>query len=321
MLTLFRGDDLAFAEFDRKVCVRFNTCLDLTGWGAKFCLFDDIKMTADISSHIWTFGYTAEETQVFPLGKTFGKLFVMDSTGQVRQVSKVEVEVVNQKLEPCIAGTIAVSVDNVVADYRNMGNKPVLNGKVVEGIHDSAYYGVASAEDVADYKGLADTVEMMSATVTDQGEAIAHNYLKLVALKEQVDKIDPTDYSSQIAALNSRIASEETTRATADTELAARIEAEKTAREDAVATATSEMYDTVIEAMAAERVAREEAIVAIADGTTPISKLLFVAEGDPENFYRIQVVMRDDGAGGLLPALALDAVPREESSSDESSTS
>ena len=180
MLTLFRGDDLAFAEFDREVCVRFNTCHDLTGWAAKFFLFDNVKMTADISSRIWTFGYTAEETQVFPLGKTFGKLVIIDSTGQIRQMSKVEVEVVNQKLEPCIAGFIAISVDNVIADYNNMGNKPVLNGKVIEGVHDSEYYGLADYDSIARFQGLSDTVQMMSATVTDQGEAIANNYLKLV---------------------------------------------------------------------------------------------------------------------------------------------
>ena len=244
MLTLFRGDDMAFAEFDRKVCVRFNTCQDLTGWAAKFCLYDNIKQTADISSRIWTFGYTSTETQVFPLGKTFGRLLVVDPTGQVRQISKVEVEVVNQKLEPCLAGFIAISVDNVLADYNNMGNKPVLNDKVISGIHDSAYYGLADAE-------------------------------KVKELEEKIDSI--VDHGAEIEELSENLATETLQRIEADERLSSRM-------------------------------------TNIINGAAPINKLLFEAEGDTENFYRIQVIMRDDGTGKLLPALALDAVPREDSS-------
>lgn len=298
MLTLFRGDDMAFAEFDRKVCVRFNTCQDLTGWAAKFCLYDNIKQTADISSRIWTFGYTSTETQVFPLGKTFGRLLVVDPTGQVRQISKVEVEVVNQKLEPCIAGFIAISVDNVLADYNNMGNKPVLNGKVIEGIQDSAYYGLADAA-------------------------------KVTELEEKVDSI--VDQGAQIEELSTRLTTEISARESADTELIQNLNAEKEAREEsdeslsegisAEATIRANADNELASQIIAERQAREDAIVALTDGTTHISKLLFVAEGDPDNFYRIQVVMRDDGGGGMLPVLALDAVPRDDSSSDESSGS
>lgn len=313
MLTLFRGDDLAFAEFDRKVCVRFNTCQDLTGWAAKFCLFDNVKYTADISSRIWTFGYTSEETQVFPLGKTFGKLLILDQCGRIRQMAKVEVEVVNQKLEPCIAGTIAISVDNVVADYRNMGNKPVLNGKIIDGEHNSQYYGLADYESIAQFQGLSDTVQMMSATVADQGEAIANNYVKLVELKEKVDHLTPGgggDVEEVTQRLNAEIAS----RITGDDALGARIDAEVTARQEAdeqLAQSIMSEKRVLEQAITQEAQAREQAITAIADGSTPISKLLFVAEGDNDNFYRIQVVMRDDGAGGVLPALALDTVPRE----------
>lgn len=259
MLTIFRGDDMAFAEFDRKVCVRFNTCQDLTGWAAKFCLYDNVKMTADISSRIWTFGYTSTETQVFPLGKTFGRLLVVDPTGQVRQISKVEVEVVNQKLEPCIAGFIAISVDNVLADYNNMGNKPVLNGKVIEGIQDSAYYGLADATE-------------------------------LKALEEKVDHI--VDHGAEIEALQEGLANE------------------TAAREDA---------DSVLsESIINETNARNSALTNLVEGRTLISKLLFEAEGDADNYYRIQVVMHDDGAGTLIPTLALDAVPRTDTSTDES---
>ena len=309
MLTIFRGDDLAFAEYDRKVCVRFNTCQDLTGWAAKFCLYDNVKQTADISSRLWTFGYTAEETQVFPLGKTFGRLVVLDQSGQIRQMAKVEVEVVNQKLEPCIAGFIAISVDNVIADYNNMGNKPVLNGKTIEGIHDSAYYGLADAESVAQFQGLSDTVQAMSATVADQGAAIANNFVQLNVLKERVDNIDPTDYSAQINALSQRITAEESTRASADSNLMNSIVNEQNARAEDIENAKTEMQDNI-----------HTAVSAIADGVTPISKLLFAAEGDTENYYRIQVVMRDDGDGNLQPALALDAVPVQDSESEEESS-
>lgn len=259
MLTIFRGDDMAFAEFDRKVCIRFNTCHDLTGWAAKFCLYDNVKMTQDVSSRIWTFGYSAEETQVLPLGKTFGRLIVIDPTGQVRQMSKVEVEVVNQKLEPCIAGYIAISVDNVIADYNNMGNKPSINGKIVEGEHDSEYYGLASKELV---DSLADLPVRMD-TLTGKVSALDEN----------------------VSNLSSRIEEETIARERVDRELS--------------------------ESITAERVSRENAIANVTEGATPITRLLFVADGDDENYYRIQVVMRDDGSGSMVPALALDTVPRD----------
>ena len=201
MLTLFRGDDLAFAECDRKVCVRFNTCLDLTGWSAKFCLFDNIKQTNDISSRLWTFGYTAEETQEFPLGKTFGKLVIYDQKGLLRQMAKVEVEIINQILEPCIHGYIAISIDNVVADYLNIANNPEINGVVIVGNHDAAYYGLASAADIAPLPGLMETVAQMTITVTDQGEAIANNYMKIIDLQTQIDKLKPQELDELIARL------------------------------------------------------------------------------------------------------------------------
>lgn len=300
MLTLFRGDDLAFAEYDRKVCVRFNTCQDLTGWAAKFCLLDNIKQTTDISSRLWTFGYTAEETQLFPLGKTFGKLVILDSTGKVRQLAKVEVEVTNQKLEPCIGGLIAISIDNVIADYTNIGNKPVLNGKTIEGSHNSDYYGLASKEDVEQYKGLSDTVQMMSATVADQGEAIAANYAKLLGLSAKVDNLSPgVDYGPQISELSSRISTE-----TAD-------------RETAIETLRSDFETNIATAMATETEAREAAIVNLANGQTPIKSFLFETEDDADNFYRLQIVLRNDGTGKLVPAFAFDAIPREDFASDE----
>lgn len=241
MLTIFRGDDLAFGESDRKVCVKFNTCLDLTGWKAVFYLLDTVKSTNDISSRLWTFGYTADETQNFPLGKTFGKLVVTDQSGQIRQMCKVEVEVVNKAVEPCLCGSIAISVDSVIADYANLANKPVLNDKIIDGVHDASYYSLASSEELA-------------------------------ALSQRVDDLDHT-VGSVISALTERISNEEETRAQEVGAINTRI-------------------DSII------------------SGSVPISKLLFEAEGDTDNYYRIQVVMRDDGAGNMLPALALDAVPR-----------
>lgn len=204
MLTIFRGDDMVSTESTRRICVLFNTCLDMTGWTAKFCLFDNVKSTTDISSHVWKFGYSSEETQRFPLGETFGKLIVFDKSGYVRRMVKVKVEVVTQKYDPCIAGTIEISVDTVITDYKNLTNKPILNGIEIDGSHDAQYYGLV------------------------------------------------------------------------------------------------------------DNAAIEKVVDDIAGGVTPISKLLFEVEGDSDNYYRIYVVMRDDGAGGQTPTFAFDKVPRAE---------
>ena len=115
MLTLFRGDDLAFAGSNREVCIKFDTELDLQGWSAKFCILDNVKETNNIASKIWTFGYTAAETEGFPLGKTFGTLVIIDAEGQVRRVAKVEVQVVNRIYDPSIKGYITVSIDNIIS--------------------------------------------------------------------------------------------------------------------------------------------------------------------------------------------------------------
>ena len=306
MLTIFRGNDLAFAECNRKVCVRFNTCLDLTGWSAKFYLVDNVKQTDDISSRIWTFGYTEEETSVFPLGKTFGKLVVFDSTGKVRQMAKVEVEIVNQIFEPVMEGLIAISVDNVLADYSILSNKPLLNGKVIEGAHDSDYYGIPSDEEI---NNISEKVDLLSEKVESQEERIVSAEGKLETLEENLE-------------------TEARTRAQADESLGRAISnglsEEADARNIAIEEAKNELgeeIETVRTEVEKEKTEREESFASLTGGTMPISKLLFTADGDDENYYRIQVVMRDDGAGNMLPALALDAVPRHDDDSDSSDTS
>lgn len=291
MLTIFRGDDLAFAEFNRKVCVRFDTIQDLTGWSATFSLLDDVKHTNDISSRIWTFGYTAEETQKFPLGKTFGKLTIFDSQGQIRQMSRVEAEIVNKKFEPCIAGLIAISIDNVIADYSQISNKPILNGKTIEGSHDGAYYGLADAaaiEAVAEkaeqnaqhIAELSQSVQGLAETVADQGETIESHTQKIEALEQTTAGIGQT-----VIAQGEGIA--------------ANAEAITTLRKDT---------DDTFESLAA--------------GQYLLSKLLFEAEGDDENYYRVQVIIRDLGDGEKYPTFAIVAVPKggdeSESEGDDS---
>lgn len=333
MLTIFRGDDLAFAEYDRKVCVRFDTFQDLTGWAAKFCLLDNIKESTDISSRLWTFGYTAEETAVFPLGKTFGKLTILDSQGQIRQMSRVEVEVVNKKLEPCIAGTIAISIDNVIADYANMGNKPTINGKTVEGVHDGAWYGLASSRDMdalsckVDAEGraigeLSHTIQNMSATVTDQGEAIANNYVKLVGLEQKVQEIiDPeSGIVGQVEQLRADLTIETGVRKQQDevlgnavTENARAITEEVAARESA----DREIIETTTEQIEEAKQEMAESLEMLCSGRYLVSKLLFECPDDDDYYYRVKVVLRDAGDGTKLPTFGFVAVPKD--AEDESS--
>ena len=337
MLTIFRGDDLAFAEFNRKVCVRFNTIQDLTGWAAKFCLLDNVKQTNDISSRIWTFGYTSEETQQFPLGKTFGKLVILDSKGLVRQLAKVEVEIVNQKPEPCINGLIAISIDNVVADYTNMANKPVLNGKTIEGDHDSKYYGLADADQVerntTAIVGLTNTVTAQGVTIADQGQAIAENYRKILAIEEEIG--DFPDYEEEIAALSHRVDEEIEARQTADEQISTQaaealeraineeVAARNTAIEDAEtreAERREEGDDELRAQIRQETEERELAVRSLTAGLTPIQQLLFVSENDPNTLVMLSVAMRNDGSGKLRPTVHLSVVPEEESDSDTSSS-
>lgn len=326
MLTIFRGDDLAFAEYDRKVCVRFDTFQDLTGWAAKFCLLDNIKESTDISSRLWTFGYTAEETAVFPLGKTFGKLTIIDSQGQIRQMSRVEVEIVNKKLEPCIAGTIAISVDNVIADYTNMGNKPSINGKTVEGVHDGAWYGLASNQDLetlsckVDASGravceLTHTVQNMSATVTDQGEAIANNYLKIVGLEQKVQEIvDPeTGLSGQIAKLRADLTVETGMREQQDAVMSNAIAENARALAQEVSDrqeADRGIVESTTQQIAEAKQEMAESLEMLCSGRYLVSKLLFESPDDDDNYYRVKVVLRDAGDGTKLPTFGFVAVPR-----------
>lgn len=320
MLTIFRGDDLAFAEFNRKVCVRFDTIQDLTGWSATFSLLDDVKHTNDISSRIWTFGYTAEETQKFPLGKTFGKLTIFDSQGRIRQMSRVEAEIVNKRFEPCIAGLIAISIDNVIADYSQMGNKPILNGKTIEGSHDGAYYGLADAaaiEAVAEkaeqnaqhIAELSQSVQGLAETVAGQVETIASHTQKIEELGQVTENLSQTvsaqgesisTNTENIAGLQNSV-----------TELAQVVEQHG---EDIAG--NSEAINTL-------RKDTDDTFESLADGQYLLSKLLFEAEGDNENYYRIQVVMRDLGDNEKYPTIALEAVPKggdeSDSQSDDSS--
>ena len=185
MIRIFRGDDVAFSKFDRRVCVYINTFDDLTGWTASFELYDNVKSFSDISAGCFSFGYSAAETQAFPLGQTYAKLSLVDANGKTRVCKKIEVEVQNTiAMQDC--GSIAVSTDVVFSDYSQMGNLPTLNGKKIEGNHDSGYYGLASQEQS---DATANLVAMQAAaiaeireqglrtatSVADQGVAIATN--------------------------------------------------------------------------------------------------------------------------------------------------
>ena len=265
MLYIFRGDDIAFAEYDRRICIRLDTFKDLTGWSAKFKLVDNEKVFTDISSRLISFGYTAEETSEFPLGKTYGKLTIYDSKGQIRQMVQVDVEILNKVPEAGIGGTIAVSVDNVIADYNNIGNKPSINGVTIEGDHDSAYYKLAGASACAanaemiaihasQIEGLKQTVQTTNATVADQGVAIAQNNQNIQVLKISVNKAcddvevlkkkvkDVADEASrqvlreesarkeEDASLSARIDNEVNERSSADRSIRADLESEKNTR-------------------------------------------------------------------------------------------
>ena len=143
MLRIVRGNDFAFVGHDRQLCIRFGTDMDLTGWSAKFQVQDVVKETNDISSRIWTFGFTAEETYRLSLGWTYAKLIMTDPNGHVRQVTKAEVEVVTPM-------NIDIAMENVVADYHFLTNKPRINGRVVDGCHGSEYYRIPSEDRLND---------------------------------------------------------------------------------------------------------------------------------------------------------------------------
>lgn len=143
MLRIVRGNDFAFVGHDRQFCIRFRTHMDLSGWSAKFQVQDVVKETSDISSHIWTFGFTAEETNKLSLGWTYAKLIMVDPNGHVRQVTKAEVEVVTPM-------NIDIAMENVVADYHCLINKPRINGRVVDGCHGSDYYRIPSEDRLND---------------------------------------------------------------------------------------------------------------------------------------------------------------------------
>lgn len=217
MLTIFRGNDFTFDDNSRRVVVKFNTDLDLTGWSAKFSLLDNTKSTDDITSRIWVFQYTAEETMNFPLGRTFGKLSIYDANGDKRQVAKVIVDVVNFLPCPAVEGTIAISIDNLVSNYDALDNRPILNGKVIEGDHDAEYYDIQ----------------------TPQG------------------------------------------------------------------------YD--------ELVKRVGEISAIIDGDAPLPSLLFTSTGDPAHWFKLEVVMRDDGAGNMVPTIGVQTTDIPDESDSEAS--
>ena len=232
MIRIFRGDDVAFSKFDRRVCVYIQTFDDLTGWTASFELYDNVKSFSDISSGAFSFGYSAEETQKFPLGLTYAKLTLMDATGKTRVCKKVEVEVQNRiAIQDC--GSIAISTDVVFADYSKMGNLPTLNGKKIEGNHDSAYYGLASAEQMdananliaITTRSVAEVREQMvrtTAAIADQGTAIATNAQNIQGNRNEIRTLSAdfrafTDANSgKIPALERKIEQEKSDRIEGD---------------------------------------------------------------------------------------------------------
>lgn len=273
MLTIFRGDDTSFGDFERKVCIYLKTTQDLTGWSASFQLIDNIKTFSDLTNGYVAFSYSAAETNEFPLGQTQATLKIYDSNGRVRSLKKVDVEVQNQTPIQD-AGVIAVSADCVITDFKSIGNKPSINGKVIDGAHDGAYYGLASQDNMeicaacnasqqVEIEALKVTTQQNATNISDQGVAIARNTQDIIGLKASVAqdvkdvakmkaRVDAigTDIDSNVeaeevarkadtAAIRTSLDTEQSNRETADRALRSDLEAEKTARADAVSALTT----------------------------------------------------------------------------------
>lgn len=214
MIRIFRGDDVSFNRFDRRVCVYLNSYDDLTGWSASFELFDNVKTFPDISAGAFSFGYSAEETQCFPLGLTYAKLTIMDANGKTRVCKKVEVDIQNRiPVQDC--GSVSVAVDVVFSDYSQMGNIPTLNGKKILGDHDSAYYGLAGQEAIdsvaavgamnaADIQTLKEKVTRNTAANADQGVAIAQNAQSITGLRNDLKSLS-SDFRATSAETKDRL--------------------------------------------------------------------------------------------------------------------
>lgn len=246
MLTIFRGDDTSYGDFERKVCIYIKTTQDLTGWTASFQLVDNIKTFPDLTSGYVAFSYTAEETNEFPLGQTYGILKIRDSKGQTRTLKKIEVDVQNQ-IPLADAGVIAVSADNVLSDYNSIGNKPSINGVVIEGAHDGAHYGLASAEDVelcascnasqaVEIEGLKATTTQNASSIADQGVAIAKNTQDIIGFKAGAAQCirDVEQLKAKVNAIDTevdtKVGAEESARKADTGAVRAALEAESVAR-------------------------------------------------------------------------------------------
>jgi hypothetical protein len=151
---IYKGDDTDWND-EQLITVNVTSgspLVDLTDMTATFILGSYEKKNISLESGSFQIDLGAAVTGDFPYGAIMGVIKILDSNKRVRTVANmipfyVTNEVITLQNQNLVIDVPQVSINLTVGgtvNYNHLSNKPSINGLTVEGVHESAYYDLAT---------------------------------------------------------------------------------------------------------------------------------------------------------------------------------
>lgn len=224
-LELFKGDDTDFS-LNQAICIKLVTDYDLAGCTAHVKFYDYEQTFYPIVDKKLPLSFPSSATSKFPLGRGTAKIWLTEPDPEGAGTRR---RTVANDLKILVTNNIDILSRKDISytmllryDYNDLGSKPMLNGKVIEGDHTDDYYGIKSAN--PDTK------------LSEESENAVQN--KVIAVKfketdETVARIDE-DIAKASAAADEAQSTADTAQTTANEAKGAADLAVKTAEENAL---------------------------------------------------------------------------------------
>lgn len=146
MITLFRGDDTTF-KGEKRLRVTISTRVSLAGCSAEFELCGLVKRIPDISTGTFYVTITGDETRKMPCGVHNAVLRAYDDEGRCRTIDNAIRVSITERVDAAYTQDDAINVHlGATVKWRDVVDKPSINGHVLEGDMSSKELGIKGVE-------------------------------------------------------------------------------------------------------------------------------------------------------------------------------